>query len=97
MRSLIRPVLFTASVLLATAGLPGCSSEEDNSGKMGGPMGKMEPGKMEPGKMEPGKMDTGKMDTGKMDTGKMDTGKMGGAMDKMEPGKAGAMDKGKME
>jgi hypothetical protein len=85
MRSLIRPAVLAISVLVASAGIPGCSTDENNAGKMesgkpGGAMDKMQPGKM----------------GGAMD--KMEPGKTGGAMDKMEPGKmGGAMDKGKME
>jgi uncharacterized protein involved in copper resistance len=77
MRTLLRPTLLAASVLVACWGIPGCSTEtEGEKGKMAGPMDKMDTGKMSgtTDKMDTGKMDTGKMDTGKMD--KMDTGKM---------------------
>jgi hypothetical protein len=70
MRSLIRPTLLAASLLIACGGIPGCSTDENSAGKM-------ETGKMG-GAMD--KTDTGKMG-GAMD--KMETGKMGGAMDKM--------------
>ena len=82
MRSLLRSTLLAASVLVACWGIPGCSTETENdTGKMGGPMDKMETGKMA-GAMD--KMETGKM-AGPMD--KMDTGKMAGPMDKMDTGK----------
>jgi hypothetical protein len=82
MRSFLRCTVLTASLLVATWGMQGCSSEtQSDAGKMGGPMGKMEAGNMG-GPME--RMDTGKM-SGAMD--KEDTGKMSGAMDKMETGK----------
>ena len=82
MRSLLRCTVLAALVLVAGWGIPGCSSEpETNTGKMGGPTGKMETGKMS-GAMD--KMETGKM-SGAMD--KMDSGKMAGAMDKMDTGK----------
>jgi hypothetical protein len=67
MRSLIRPIVLAASVLVAFGGIPGCSTEENDAGKMdagkmspsksGGAMDKMEPGKMGGAmdKMEPGK------------------------------------------
>jgi hypothetical protein len=86
MRSLIRPTLLAASLLIACGGIPGCSTDENSAGKMetgkmGGAMDKTDTGKMG-GAMD--KTDTGKMG-GAMD--KMETGKMGGAMDKMEKGK----------
>ena len=71
MRSLLRCAVLTASVLVACWGISGCSPEtQTDTGKMGGPMGKIDTGKMS-GAMD--KMDTGKM-SGAMD--KMDTGKM---------------------
>jgi hypothetical protein len=82
MRSLLRCAVLAASALLAGWGISGCSSDrESETGKMGGPMGKMDTGKMS-GAME--ETDTGKM-SGAM--GKLDTGKMSGAMDKMDTGK----------
>jgi len=59
MRSLLRCAVLTASVLVACWRIPGCSPEtQTDTGKMGGPMGKMDTGKMS-GAMD--KMDTGKM------------------------------------
>jgi hypothetical protein len=87
MRSALRYTLLCASLLVACAGIPGCSDEpasqsaKTDTGKMGGAMDKMDTGKMG-GAMD--KIETGKMG-GAMD--KMDTGKTGGAMDKMEKGK----------
>ena len=87
MRSLIRPLVVAASVLVACGGISGCSGEpESNSGKMDtgnmtGPMAKPDSGKM-PGAMD--KMEPGKMNP-PMD--KMEPGKKDGAMDKMEKGK----------
>ena len=82
MRSLLRCAVLAALVVVTCWGIPGCSTEpETNTGKMGGPMGKMDTGKMS-GAMD--KMDTGKM-SGAMD--KMDTGKMSSAMEKMDTGK----------
>ena len=47
MRSLLRCAVLTASVLVACWGIPGCSPEtQTDTGKMGGPMGKMDTGKM---------------------------------------------------
>ena len=52
MRSLIRPILVAASVVVACGGISGCSSEPESpsgkmdTGKMGGPMDKMDTGKM---------------------------------------------------
>ena len=82
MRALLRCAFLAALVVVTCWGIPGCSSEtQTDTGKMGGPMGKMDSGAMA-GPMD--KMDTGKM-SGAMD--KMDTGKMSGAMDKMDTGK----------
>ena len=53
MRSLIRPILVAASIVVACGGISGCSSEPESpsgkmeTGKMGGAMGKMEKGKMQ--------------------------------------------------
>jgi hypothetical protein len=73
MRSLLRSVVLAASALVACWGISGCSTDtESDTGKMAGPMDKMETGKMA-GPMD--KMETGKMagPTDKMDTGKMET------------------------
>ena len=72
MRALLRCAFLAALVVVTCWGIPGCSSEtQTDTGKMGGPVGKMDTG--ETG----GPMD--KMDTGKM-SGAMD--KMEGAIDK---------------
>ena len=69
MRSLIRPGFLAVSVVVACGGLSGCSNEAENpsgkmdTGKMGGPMDKMDTGKMDSGKMG-GPMD--KMEKNKM-------------------------------
>ena len=82
MRSLLRCTVLTALVLVACWGIPGCSSEtQTDTGKMGGPVGKMDTG-------ETG----GPMD--KME-GAIDKGKMKGAMDKSKM--EGAIDKGKVD
>jgi hypothetical protein len=57
MRSLIRPIFLTASIIFACGGIPGCSTDASDAGKMdaakmsptksGGAMDKMEPGKMQ--------------------------------------------------
>jgi hypothetical protein len=59
MRSFLQLTTLTASLLVATWALPGCSSDGAAGGKMEGAMpagGAMETGKMEGGAMETGKM-----------------------------------------
>ena len=59
MRSFLRSTVLTASALVVSWGISGCSTDtESDTGKMAGHMDKMETGKMA-GHMD--KMETGKM------------------------------------
>jgi hypothetical protein len=90
MRSFLRNSVLAASCLVMGWAFAGCSSGEDDSGKVGGALGKMDGGAMDKGKMGGGAMDKDKMGGGAMEKDKMD-----GAMEKSKLD--GAMEKSKMD